>query len=73
MGEKMKKTDIKSRRKFLKKAVYTAPVIVGLGVLSIPSNAKAASGNIVYNGGTTTDGSGQSQEGLGDLLFGGQG
>ncbi len=71
MDVKMKKTDTKSRRKFLKKAVYSAPVVVGLGILSLPSNAKAAS--IIYNNGTTTDGSGSSQDALGDALFGGSG
>jgi len=37
------------RRKFLKKIAYVAPVIVGLGVLSQPTNSSAKSPNSKAN------------------------
>ncbi len=39
----MKKEDTQSRRKFLKKAAYSVPVIAGLGMMTAPVDADAMS------------------------------
>jgi hypothetical protein len=38
------KDDVSTRRTFLKKAVYSAPVLIALGQLAKPSKAQADSG-----------------------------
>jgi hypothetical protein len=50
---------VESRRKFLKKAAYAAPVVIALGAMTAPISAHAS---VIYKQGTWNRGTGEQFE-----------